>query len=78
MNEQGRSWRIEEGKPIAKVLYHVTMSLDGFIAGLGHTMAWLSEADLGPQSEGLAVPETLGAALAGRNGYELGRQAGTP
>jgi dihydrofolate reductase len=61
---------------MAKVLYHVTMSLDGFIAGPGHTMDWLPKADLGPQSEGMAVPETLGAALAGRNGYELGRRAG--
>jgi dihydrofolate reductase len=39
-------------------------------------MDWLPKADLGPQSEGMAVPETLGAALAGRNGYELGRRAG--
>jgi dihydrofolate reductase len=61
---------------MAKVLYHVTMSLDGFIAGPGHTMSWLSQADLGPQSEGMAVPETLGAALAGRHGYDAGRQAG--
>ncbi len=35
---------------MAKVLYHVTMSLDGFIAGPGHTMDWM-----GASQEGRAV-----------------------
>ncbi|MFI5708224.1 dihydrofolate reductase family protein [Kribbella sp. NPDC051620] len=62
---------------MAKVLYHVTMSLDGFIAGPEHSMAWMAQAPVGPQDEGMAVAKTSGAALAGRNGYEIGRQAGS-
>ncbi|NEA36777.1 dihydrofolate reductase family protein [Streptomyces sp. SID13031] len=62
---------------MAKVLYHVTMSLDGFIAGPEHSMSWMAQGDSGPQDEGMAVAKTSGAALAGRNGYEIGRQAGS-
>jgi dihydrofolate reductase len=61
---------------MAKVLYHVTMSLDGFIAGPGHSMDWLFGAGLGRNDEGMAVVDTTGAAIAGRNGYEAGRKVG--
>lgn len=78
---------------MAKVLYHVTMSLDGFIAGPGHTMDWMAASQEGGQSdettgseaggskagdssEGMAVAETLGAAIAGRHGYDAGKKAG--
>jgi dihydrofolate reductase len=62
---------------MAKVLYHVTMSLDGFIAGPEHSMEWMKVADSGPQPEGMEVARTSGAALAGRHGYEIGRRAGS-
>ncbi len=73
---------------MAKVLYHVTMSLDGFIAGPGHTMDWMAASEEGGQpdettasesgdsSEGMAVPATLGAAMAGRHGYDAGKKSG--
>jgi dihydrofolate reductase len=61
---------------MAKVLYHVTMSLDGFIAGPEHSMDWLFNLNSGPNEEGMAVIDTLGAAMAGRNGYDAGRKAG--
>ena len=73
---------------MAKVLYHVTMSLDGFIAGPGHTMDWMgasqeggqsdqtSARESGDSSEGMAVAATLGAAIAGRNGYDAGKKSG--
>jgi dihydrofolate reductase len=63
---------------MAKVLYHATMTLDGFIAGPEHSMDWMAlVADDAPQDEGMAVAETSGAALAGRHGYDIGRQAGS-
>ncbi|GAA0937715.1 dihydrofolate reductase family protein [Kribbella koreensis] len=61
---------------MAKVLYHVTMSLDGFIAGPEHSMEWMKAAGSGPQPEGMEVAKTSGAALAGRNGYDAGRRVG--
>jgi dihydrofolate reductase len=59
-------------RPIAdgKVLWHFSMSLDGFIAGPGHSMDWLDGLSDQP---GLIEPyvETLGAVLAGRDGYDM-------
>ncbi|WBQ02573.1 dihydrofolate reductase family protein [Kribbella sp. CA-293567] len=63
---------------MAKVLYHVTMSLDGCIAGPEHSMSWMTQLPPDePPVEGLAVAGTSGAALAGRNGYDVGRKAGS-
>jgi dihydrofolate reductase len=53
-----------------KVLWHLMMSLDGFVAGPNHSMDWMA---------GLSVPgiveevvATTGAILAGRRGYDAG------
>jgi hypothetical protein len=54
---------------MAKVPYHVTMSLDGFIAGPDHAMDWVfrsSRPNPEPNPEATAVMEWTGAALAGR------------
>jgi dihydrofolate reductase len=64
---------------MAKVLYHVTMSLDGFIAAPDHAMDWVfrsSGPKPEPNPEAMAVIESTGAALGGRNGYEVGRKQG--
>ncbi len=56
---------------MAKVLWHVTMSLDGFIAGPGNSMDWM----LGFGDENSEVDELLksiGAVLAGRRTYDVG------
>ena len=56
---------------MAKVLWHVTMSLDGFIAGPGHSMDWM----LGYGEENSEVDElinSIGAVLAGRGTYDVG------
>jgi dihydrofolate reductase len=56
---------------MAKVLWHVTMSLDGFIAGPKHSMDWM----LGFGDENSEVDELLkriGAVLAGRRSYDVG------
>ncbi|MET7468298.1 dihydrofolate reductase family protein [Micromonospora sp. NPDC005686] len=52
-----------------KVLWHFSMSLDGFVAGPDHSMDWLDGLSDTP---GLIEPyiETLGAVLGGRDGYD--------
>ncbi len=59
---------------MAKVLYHVTMSLDGFIAGPGDDMSWLSD-HLGEPEPDPIVGELLneiGALLIGERTYRGG------
>jgi dihydrofolate reductase len=55
-----------------KVLYHVTMSLDGFIAGPGDSMDWLFDFQGPPPAGAEEVIRTTGAILAGRRLYDLG------
>jgi dihydrofolate reductase len=56
---------------MGKVLWHVTMSVDGFIAGPGDTMDWVF-GYAGPSPMGQEVIDTTGAILAGRRMYDLG------
>ena len=56
---------------MARVLWHVTCSLDGFIAGPGDSMEWM----LGFGDENDEVDELLpqiGAVLSGRRTYNVG------
>jgi dihydrofolate reductase len=53
---------------MAKVLYSATMSLDGFIAGSGGDMSWLSE-HLGPNSTVDEVIGQIGALLVGNRTF---------
>ena len=56
-----------------KVLYHVTMSLDGFIAGPGDAMDWVFNVPgATPTQAGAEVIRTTGAILAGRRLYDVG------
>jgi dihydrofolate reductase len=50
---------------MAKVLYSVTMSLDGFIAGPGGDMSWMTEY-LGPNPEVDELIGRIGALLVGK------------
>jgi dihydrofolate reductase len=52
-----------------KVLWHFTMSLDGFVAGPGHSMDWMAGTTVQP---GLVeeYAETTGAVLGGRDGWD--------
>ncbi|MFG6191083.1 dihydrofolate reductase family protein [Nonomuraea sp. JJY05] len=52
-----------------KVLWHFTMSLDGFVAGPNHEMDWMVGASFRP---GLVdeYAETTGAVLGGRDGWD--------
>ena len=64
---------------MSEVLWHFTMSLDGFIAGPEHCMNWLvPHACPHPVSDEIvnAGIGRIGAALSGRRGYDLGREPG--
>jgi dihydrofolate reductase len=53
---------------MAKVLYSVTMSLDGFIAGPGGDMSWLTRF-LGPNPTAEELVPRIGAVLVGRRTF---------
>ena len=52
-----------------KVLWHFTMSLEGFVAGPNHATDWMTGISMRP---GLAeeYAETTGAVLGGRDGFD--------
>ncbi len=54
---------------MAKLLYSATMSLDGFIAGAGGDMSWLSEHAGSVEVDIDALVATIGALLIGRRTY---------
>jgi hypothetical protein len=61
---------------MSKVLWHITISLDGFIAPHDYSTEWMFEhGSAGPM--GREVMERTGAILAGRRGYDLGMRAGS-
>src|SRR5919108_886834 len=68
---RGRSSKREGGEMGGKVNWHVTMSLDGFIAGADDDMDWVFEVDAAPSAMADEVVETLGAILAGRRSYDM-------
>jgi dihydrofolate reductase len=53
---------------MAKLLYSVTMSLDGFIAGPGGDMSWLTRF-LGPNPTAEALVPRIGAMLVGKRTF---------
>ena len=52
-----------------KVLWHFTMSLDGFVAGPNHEMDWMTGTSFRPDLVEEYV-ETTGAVLGGRDGWD--------
>ncbi len=60
-----------------KVVWHVSMSVDGFIAGPEHAMDWIFEYDDEiPMAD--EVMNATGAILAGRNAYDVGERSERP
>jgi dihydrofolate reductase len=57
-----------------KVLWHFTMSLDGFVAGPNHEMGWMA----GTNRPGLEdeYVTTTGAVLGGRSGWDIAAASG--
>ena len=52
-----------------KVLWHFTMSLDGFVAGPNHELDWLAGVSFRPELV-QEYAETTGAVLGGRDGWD--------
>jgi len=53
-----------------KVLWHFTMSLDGFVAGPEHEMGWMTGISFRPGLAGEYI-KTTGAVLGGRDGWDV-------
>jgi dihydrofolate reductase len=58
------------------VLWHFTMSLDGFVAGPNHEMGWMAGITPRPGFTDQYV-QTTGAVLGGRNGWDVFPDAST-
>jgi dihydrofolate reductase len=58
---------------MGRVLWHVTMSVDGFIAGPDHDMDWVFEQAAPPEASTDVVPR-VGAILCGRHTYDVGQR----
>lgn len=59
------------------VIWHVTMSLDGFIAGPGDAMGWMA-GYAGPDPEVDELIASIGAILSGRRTYDVGSKQRDP
>jgi dihydrofolate reductase len=59
------------------VLWHTTMSLDGFIAGPNDSMEWIFNYSY-PKDEIDEVIRTIGALLVGRRSYDVGKDENAP
>jgi dihydrofolate reductase len=55
---------------MGNVIWHITMSVDGFIAGADEEMSWVFEHS-GPDEMAQAVIDEVGAILVGRRTYEV-------
>ena len=60
-----------------KVLWHFTMSLDGFVAGPNHAMDWMSGFSFRPGLVAQYV-KTTGAVLGGRDGWDAAVNGARP
>jgi dihydrofolate reductase len=60
-----------------KVLWHFTMSLDGFVAGPGHSMDWMGGLSFRPGLVDEYV-RTTGAVLGGRAGWDMAVSGSRP
>jgi dihydrofolate reductase len=60
-----------------KTIWHLTMSLDGFMADQNDSIAWMSAASA-PAPLGDAIVPTIGAILAGRHTYDVGITVAEP
>jgi dihydrofolate reductase len=55
---------------MSKVVWHITMSVDGYIAGPGDAMDWMGDYEL-ESPVGVQVMQGTGAILAGRRWHDL-------
>ncbi|EWS80178.1 dihydrofolate reductase [Brachybacterium phenoliresistens] len=58
---------------MGKVTWGFTSSLDGFIAGPGHDMSWLSAAEELDEQTVQEMADAVGVIISGRDGYDAAR-----
>lgn len=58
------------------VIWQVTMSLDGYIAGPDDDMGWVFEHIDPSNPAGAEIPDRIGAVVAGRRSFEVGARDG--
>ncbi len=64
-----------DGDSRGRTIWHLTMSLDGFMADEGGTLDWMPT-DAGPVPMGTALVPSIGAILVGRRTHDIGIEAG--
>jgi dihydrofolate reductase len=67
-----QEWQSEMGTGNGKVVVNRSMSLDGFIAGPGHTMDWGPRGGFVAQEDVAEIAAATGAMLIGRRTWEVG------
>jgi len=60
-------------KIMSKVAWGFTCSIDGFIAGPGHDMSWLSAAEPMPEAMTAGMAGDVGVIISGRSGYDAAK-----
>lgn len=55
---------------MGKVAWGFTCSIDGFIAGPGHDMSWLSASEPNPDGLTQQLADAVGVIISGRRGYD--------
>src|SRR3954452_12735516 len=56
---------------MSALIWHTTMSLDGFIAGPDHAMEWVADYHHADSAVATEIMERTGAIVAGRNWYDI-------
>ncbi|WP_426186837.1 dihydrofolate reductase family protein [Microbacterium sp. TWP3-1-2b2] len=58
---------------MSKVAWGFTCSIDGFIAGPGHDMSWLSASEPMPEAMTAGMAGEVGVIISGRSGYDAAK-----
>lgn len=73
-DERGAAGR--SAASMSSVIWHATISLDGFLAGPDGDMTWMAAARALPNPAGWALVPQIGAIVAGRRTHDLGLTRG--
>lgn len=65
-----------ENPDTGRVIWQVTMSLDGYIAAPGDEMNWVFEHINPANPAGVSIPELLGVVIGGRRSFDVGIRDG--
>jgi dihydrofolate reductase len=75
--EDAMSTGARDGSRTGQAIWHLTMSLDGFMADQDGSLEWMPT-DAGPVPMGFGLVPDIGAILAGRRTYDAGISSRPP